>query len=403
MSDCLRVYGSSDKYTCDPETREYNSEYSFIALVYDSKGNVVHQYLFPRPDECASLSHEPNPITGAVGSTNEDDCSCASGWISGGGVPGENTYDCVIPSQQPEECYENGQIYDPGRGYCVLDCPSGQLNGVCLEDTADNSETCDKNSPDFQGSIGMGNKKQNICESERTCEGGSLGIVNDIQVCVPDEYGPPTCPSDGVLVMDEYGYVCESMNDVPEEPQTPEEPNTDTDGDGEPDEYRPENDPNSTDKAVDGVSDRIDKTNEAIDQSNQRLDKINKSLDGIGKDLNTGLGAVNDNLKSIEDGMKPPPGGFNPDGFGGLVPTFTETATQLANELATIPAVTAVSGLTSLPQSTTCPIYTIPATPISGPIVMDIHCQVFGDYRGVISALFLFFWSGTALFLFLRA
>lgn len=326
---------------------------------------------------------------------------------TGGTAWNSETHECETVAVEPSQCFENGQIYDPNTHQCVLDCGGlGQLDGVCLQQAAQNNDTCTSETADYQGSIGFGQTKLNICASQTQCEGGSFGVVNGTPVCIADEYGPPTCPSTGALVIDVYGFVCESLNNVPPSPEVAEQPNTDTDGDGTPDEYQRSNDPESVDKGLDKINLSLSTSNEALDKSNNILGKMNEQnkrmieeLDDVGD----GLGSVNTHLQNMQDAMVPPEGGFNPDGFGGLVPTFEETG---ANFIAAINGMSQVQALTefvSIGSNNTCPVYTIPATPVSQPIVLDIHCAVFEEYRSTFAAIFLFFWIGLSLFIFFRA
>ncbi|MBY6073407.1 hypothetical protein KUV35_19035 [Marinobacter salsuginis] len=312
-----------------------------------------------------------------------------------------DTGECRSP-QEPEECYENGQIYDAEYGRCVLDCPNGQLNGVCLQDTGDNAEECNADSPDYKGFIGNGATKHNLCTSNMECEGGAFGLVNGTPACIPDEYGPPTCPSDGALVIDEYGFVCESVNDAPEEPETPEEPNTDTDGDGQPDEYDRENDPTSVDKGLDKVQDGISDTNNKLDGTNQRLDKVGKGIDAVNKNLNEGLGTANQTLGQINDKLDGPDSGYSTDGLGDA-PTFQESTERLRTGIATNPTIQAVTTIPSIASNNTCPVWTIPSTDYWSAMTIDSHCQILNDHRGLLSMLFIAVWTIAAVFVFLRA
>lgn len=313
-----------------------------------------------------------------------------------------DTGECSAPVD-PEACYEQGQIFDAEYSRCVLDCPNGQLNGVCLQDISENTDECTVDSPDYQGHLGNGNTRYNICSSNMQCDGGAFGLVNGTPACIPDEYGPPTCPAGGALVIDEYGYVCDSVNDAPEPTEEPKEPNTDTDGDGQPDEYLRENDPNSTDDAVDGVANAVESSNNKLDGANNRLDRVGKGIDKLDQTIRSEGSQTQGILQEIRDGQKAPEGGFNPDGFGGLVPTFEETIAGFKSAVDQMPQVVALVEFTDIGTNNSCPVYTLPETPVSGPIVMDIHCDVFEDYRGVLSGLFLFFWVGIALFIFFKA
>ena len=312
-----------------------------------------------------------------------------------------DTGECRSP-QEPEECYENGQIYDAEYGRCVLDCPNGQLNGVCLEDIGDNAEECNSDSADYKGYIGNGATRYNLCTSNMECEGGAFGLVNGTPACIPDEYGPPTCPSNGVVVIDEYGFVCESVSDAPAEPEISEEPNTDTDGDGEPDEYRRENDPESVDKGLDNVRDGISETNDKLDGSNQRLDKVVNALDAANDNLVEGLGTANETLNDISNKLDGPEGGYNTDGLGDA-PTFEESAERLKTIISTNPTIQAVTTIPSIASNNTCPVWTIPATDYWSAMTMDSHCQILNDHRGLLSTIFIAVWTLAAVFVFLRA
>ncbi len=338
------------------------------------------------------------------------DCSASSGNTCTSDMPqpclapkfiDPDTGECRAP-QQPEECYENGQIYDAEYGRCVLDCPNGQLNGVCLQDTGDNADDCNADSPDYKGYIGNGATKHNLCTSNMECEGGAFGLVNGTPACIPDEYGPPTCPKDGALVIDEYGFVCESVNDAPEEPDTPEEPNTDTDGDGQPDEYQRENDPTSVDKGLDKVQDGISDTNTKLDGTNNRLDKLGKGIDAINDNLNEGLGAANQTLNNINEKLDGPDSGYSTDGLGDA-PTFQESTERLQTSIANNPTIQAVTTIPNIASNNTCPVWTIPSTDYWQAMPIDSHCQILNDHRGLLSMLFIAVWTLAAVFVFLRA
>jgi hypothetical protein len=312
------------------------------------------------------------------------------------------------PPQEPEECYENGQIYDAEYGRCVLDCPNGQLNGVCLQDTGDNAEDCNADSPDYKGFIGNGATKHNLCTSNMECEGGAFGLVNGTPACIPDEYGPPTCEIESVLVIDEYGYVCGNPQDAPEPGQEPdewwkdEEPNTDTDGDGQPDEYNRENDPTSVDKGLGKIGEGVSDTNTKLDGTNQRLDKVGKGIDAVNKNLNEGLGTANQTLGQINEKLDGPDNGYNTDGLGDA-PTFQESTERLRNSIATNPTIQAVTTIPTIASNNTCPVWTIPSTDYWSAMTIDSHCQILNDHRGLLSMLFIAVWTIAAVFVFLRA
>ncbi|MBW0147502.1 DUF948 domain-containing protein [Marinobacter arenosus] len=312
-----------------------------------------------------------------------------------------DTGECLAPDQ-PEECYENGEIYDAEYGRCVLECPNGQLNGVCLQDTAENTDDCNADSSDYKGFIGNGSTKHNLCTSNMECDGGAFGVVNGTPACIPDEYGPPTCDNQGVIVIDEYGFVCSDPEDQPEEPETPEAPNTDTDGDGEPDDYQRENDPESVDKGLDKVREGISDTNSKIDGTNDRLDNVGKGISQLNKNINEGLGKANSTLDDINQKMDGPSEGYSTEGKG-TAPTFEETTNRFQTLLTQHPTIQAVTTIPTIAENNTCPVWTIPSTDYWSAMPLDTHCDILNSHRGLLSLLFIAAWTLAAIFVFLRA
>lgn len=205
----------------------------------DSYGYTYPDYSCALPEYCETyLTHEPG------GDIDPQLCgACSIGYVRD--FYDATHFDCILP-RDPAECYEQGLAYDSEKAQCTEVCEQGMLNGVCMNPTPENEESCNSESSDFQGYIGNGNTRINICESDRQCDGGSFGVVSGFPVCIPDEYGPEQlCSAGSISVMDEYGFVCEPIKGQPEQPEPePEEPNTDTTGDGQPDTYTPDNDPN---------------------------------------------------------------------------------------------------------------------------------------------------------------
>lgn len=401
----------------------------------------------PPPPECVALSHETNPITGQTGSTNTDECSCDEGYIPGGGVPGEGQFDCVIPPQQPEECKENGQLYNPEKGYCVLECEETSLNGACLPDPEPNDD-CTKDSSDYRGQVvtGYGKDPVNACGDFDQCSGdkpGQVGFMNGELRCISEDYGAPKCKGGSITVMDEYGFVCSTLENKPEEPETPEEPNTDTDNDGQPDEYQKDNDPNINRKQLDELNKSQKDANDSLanlenigKSGNKTLKDISSGVDelvkmgkngelggGDGSGTGSGAGLQNDqgedylgdladikkntkdsadNLQDIEDGLTAPEGGY---GLGELlnIPTLSETATNFKNTVMGTSLAQTMDGLTGLPANTTCPVWVIPATDYWEAIPMTSHCDILEEQRSALGVIFMFFWTGIAAFTFWRA
>lgn len=401
------------------------------------------------PSSCVALSHQPNPITGEVGTTDESDCSCADGWTSAGGIPGEHPFDCVIPEQTPEECKENGQVHNPNTGLCELECEHGQLNGSCLPPPEEPNE-CNSDSADYRGQIvqGYGKSPINFCGDIDQCSGdkpGQIGLVNGELRCIAEDYGVPKCKGDSISVVDDYGFVCEPLTNTPEEePEIPEEPNTDTDGDGEPDEYQRENDPDAVNKGLDKVVDAINEGNSKTDTSNEHLGNIENAVKDIannvgalkemgengelgggggggsdgggeglkndqGEDYLSDLADIKENTKNTADGMgdlneklDDPDDGYSTDELGDA-PTFEESAVRLQGVITGNPTIEAVTTIPTIAENTTCPVWTIPATDYWSAMPLDTHCDILETHRGLLSLVFMAAWTLAAVFVFLRA
>jgi hypothetical protein len=379
------VYGSYDDESRDTEA------YNFISVQMDAcyasaaMYCVSDTYVYSSIWRSANIKGYLSYVCGVDTELNTDTGLCEPAPVS------------------PEECFENGQIYNNSSGYCVLDCPNGQLNGVCLQDISENAASCNTDTEGYQGYIGNGNSRQNICNTDTSCPGGSLGFVNSSLRCIPDEYSPPECSGKEVLTVGDFGTFCNPLSGAPEEEEEPKEPNTDTDGDGTPDEYKKENDPNSTDDAIDKLNETVSEGNRDSEEANKRLEGIGKGLKQIDDSIRQEGSETNQLLQDMKDDLEPPAGGFNPDGFGGLVPTFDETSSSFVSSLMAVPAVSTAVGMADMPENQLCPVYTIPSNLLGGPWVMDIHCNIISGWRGLISDMFLYFWAGTALIVFLRA
>jgi hypothetical protein len=193
-----------------------------------------------------------------------------------------------------ETCAEQGKNYDPYADegvQCISECAHGSFDGICLKKPEEPQDECTPDSPDYRGELvlGYGKGSSSMCGDYDQCSGdgtgGSVGFFNGELRCISEDYAPPKCKSGTIAVVDDYGFTCETLENQPEEPQTPEEPNTDTDGDGEPDEYQEKNDPESLDKGLDNLADLLGLGNDKTDKSNQHLGKIESVLKSMADDL----------------------------------------------------------------------------------------------------------------------
>lgn len=361
----------------------------------------------------------------------------------GGQYDGE-TGSCSAPEQPPEECREQGLAHDPTTKTCVETCEHGVMNGACLPPPEPENE-CTNDSPDYRGEIvtGYGTTPVKMCGDYDQCSGdkpGQVGFVNGELRCIAEDYGVPKCKNGTIGVIDNYGFACQTLENQPEEPDTPEAPNTDTDGDGEPDEYDRTNDPESVEKGLDKIEKAIKEGNAKTDTSNGHLSKIESATKSIadnvasleqmgkngelagggggssgggeglkneaGEDYLGDLADIKQNTKDTADTLNDikegPEGGYNTDGLGDA-PTFGESSERLQQAIVNHPTIQAVTTIPSIASNNTCPVWTIPATPVWDAMAIDSHCQILTDHRGLLSILFIAVWTLAAVFVFLRA
>jgi len=83
--------------------------------------------------------------------------------------------------------------------------------------TADLPDTCDY-------SLGYGADGYFLCSDQKSdCEagGGTHGYVDGTEVCIPEDYSPPTCDSSQAVMLDAGGFVCSTPQVV--KPQNPDD------------------------------------------------------------------------------------------------------------------------------------------------------------------------------------
>jgi len=326
-------------------------------------------------------------------------------------------FDCMV-ERTNEECQELGKAKVDSQfgSYCVNECAHGMFNGVCLQPPEEDPE-CSKDSPDYRGEVVLGYGQDPIpaCGDFDQCSGdqpGQVGFVNGELRCIPEDYGVPECKGDTITVIDEYGFVCESLQNQPDDPETPEEPNTDTDGDGEPDEYDPDNDPDINRKQLDDLKDGQATANQSLSNLENLGKGTNKRLDGIGEGIDKGnkeLGRIEANtgksateLEALNEKLDDPDSGYDTSSLGDAA-TFSESSERLFQLISTNPTIQAVTTIPSISSNNTCPVWTIPATDFWKAMPIDSHCQILADHRGLLSMLFIAVWTLAAVFVFLRA
>lgn len=396
---------STEMDSCTPKTGSHPNFWGQCSSIDPIRSWVGHtSNIYFKEPECQAWMHE-----GDDGQEGGSECGfCRDGWKDHGA---DEMPRCKI-IRDSEECFEKGELFDDTYKMCVPECEGMVLDGFCLDpyDTEDDDEgKCTPETDGFVGTYGEGNKKTHVCAPfQQECKDnkGTFGIVNGEATCLPEGYGAPECKSgsaNDVLVNDGYGFVCETVGNPEEEEDTPPDPNTDTDGDGVPDEYDRSNDPDAGNKQRDEMLDGQKKGNEKLDGANDRLDKlaeIGKEGNSFLDDIEDGIGGINAKLDGLGEA---PEGGFSLSVLTDAIPTFSDTATGFGDAIAGTQMAQFAQGLTNIPSSASCPVYVMPQTEYWDSMPMTIHCDIFEEYRGLFSVIFMFFWTGTALFVFLRA
>lgn len=355
----------------------------------------------------------------------------------------------------PEDCFEVGQVYDPKTQECTLNCPEGELNGQCLV----NADECNPDRPDYMGKIGTGGVS--ICGDDLgACGSGSVGIVNGKVTCVASDYGPPNiCPEGSISRYDTYGFTCEQLPDGIQNPQWGDgPPNVDTNGDGVMDGYDPRQDPASDYYATKNIynqnsviisqntitNNNLNSIDGAIKQGNAEnaanLDGIAGALGGMASDVSAlkqmgengelggggssgggeglkneagedylgDLADIKQNTLDTADTLEDMNTGPDETNIGPDIPTEAETGTvaesigRMNTAIMDNPTVTAFTTIPSLPSVNTCPTWTIPGNQFWTELVIDSHCAPLENNRGLLSALMIGMWSIVAAGVFLR-
>lgn len=139
---------------------------------------------------------------------------------------------------EPEECVENGQLFEPKTQQCVTECASGSsLDSYCLIAP---EASCSPSSADYLGTAGWGDDHRYVCSGESSCGAGESYAFREQDdgswsgFCVSDESNPPVCPDgfDGVLEIYDNGFACGSLNEEKADPTRNDSSDGDSDGDG---------------------------------------------------------------------------------------------------------------------------------------------------------------------------
>lgn len=123
-----------------------------------------------------------------------------------------------------------------------------------------------------------------MCGDYDQCFGdkfGQVGFVNGELCCIVEDYGVFKCKNGIIGVIDNYGFVCQILENQFEELDILEDFNIDIDGDGEFDEYDCINDFEFVEKGFDKIEKVIKEGNVKIDIFNGYLSKIENVIKSI--------------------------------------------------------------------------------------------------------------------------
>ena len=322
--------------------------------------------------------------------TPQEECESQGNYWYGGVCNNEPE-----PEPTSEECSENGQVLSGGQ--CSDDCANGEarIDNLCLP--SQNTNDCDSSSSDYQGTI----NGTAVCSGQSNCgENETYGQIatddTNAMVCIPDDYGPPDCEI-GTAQLTDYGFVCASSKDTPEEPEEPKLPTDapDKNNDGVVDEQEIQD--HEKDLKEESRNERIEREKrekEALKQDKKQTDKIGN--------VEKGIGELNGQVKGISEKL---------DNIGGDVDTsrlgssfeFGVTTARLTTVTLDNPKISRFMSIPTIATSSTCPVYTIPSTVYWDAMPVSIHCDVFANNAGMLSTIFMAVWSFVAVRVFLSS
>lgn len=324
---------------------------------------------------------------------------------------------CAVVRASPEECKVAGQLYDDGS--CVDSCPNGALNGQCLNGSEPEATEGDTgNDPDGDGVPNYGDDPSGCDAGDSnyvgmidrkpycmTCPtGDTAGFVNGAPICLKgdptvnpenpeDNCSPPKIPilvggqmtcgtPDGADTLDPNGNPINETGDQAEY----------ADG-GKSDGTTTTNPDGSTSTSTNTPSlSKIEKNTreqlEASDKTNQLLDDIAGSNREIA-DLLAGEEPTDEEPET-------------PISYDDSAPTIAESSTAFMNRINNAPIVAAFATAPTVTENNSCPVFG-GNVPILGQLTFDIHCDVFSQHGGTLSAIFIAMWTLLAGLVFLRS
>lgn len=216
--------------------------------------------------------------------------------------PGSGIFSCGLPPEEPEDCLEKGEFYNPRTQECVTECPSGRLDNQCL---AEPETECDESSNDYQGTVGWGDNHRPVCGGDNQCQDNETYAFRENAEgswsgqCISNDSNPPVCPKgfEGALIITDGGFACEGLNPDPDNPDDPNDTSDgDSDGDGEGD--------------TTGITEQLQDIKKLLSGGNTERTNVKNKLDGLGQ-------AIKDGTKSVTDAIENIPGGGGDGGDDG--------------------------------------------------------------------------------------
>ena len=385
----------------------YVGSSSFFFICYPPPS--THEVVNGQCEEKCTGTQERPPGGGAC-----QDTTCPAGQSGNFTNSGSGWNWSCFDDPPPEECGN-----DDGKSPEQCACESGgggwlsigsQGDGECFDPPEDNQ--CDASSPDYKGTI----DGTPVCtgDDEDCGPDGIFVIVNGVRSCVNQSNDPPDCGGAVATYDDQNGYECAQPRADNDDNQGPDnnELENDQDGDGTPDASDPDVDgdgtPNESDPDYEGqkidTSELENKLDELRESQELKLENIGLKLDKVNQNLGTmknKLTGIDDNVKAMSDYVTEDTEPVSDR--TGDTPTISETSERIQNALYNHSFISSVMTIPTVSSSTSCPVYTLPATKFWTAIPINIHCTILEENRQTLSLLFTGLWTLMAAMVFLRA
>lgn len=254
------TYGGSGAYGFYSQVCPDN-QWPVSGTIGDTVNCGTSGYPTPAAKGCASEA------SGGFFNTDTWQCGCPTDMTASGGVCAfpscpwgkewdVGTHSCQPSEDAPESCGA-GQIANVDSDGTILSCSDlASPHGECTQIQG------------WHNGFPICNDNQQKCIDS----GGTYGWSGDQEVCIPEDYGPPTCDFGHIVTITESGYVCTPGDPTP----NPDLPGSGGDTSGTPgDQGQSDGNGKNLDTNSDGIPDAWDANGDGI------ADQIDQDEDGV--------------------------------------------------------------------------------------------------------------------------